>query len=263
MARQANEYYSDSWFKFAEQELLRSHGVNVTINRKSLHKYGRNLAVGTTEDIWPIGGTEVYPSTNSIDSLVSSSASDTGVQVYLEGMTIADEKLSFTTQIVTLNGQNRVALTTPLCRCTRMRGVAVGTVYVYELSAISGGVPTDSTKIHNTLVIGDHTSLKAGTSIADENYFVLTNYWAELGKASSSAAADIRVKICAFGDTIIGENFYIDQVRTVSLSAPLNHDFRPFKLVKPNSDIVVTGTASSGSLDIKAGFSGFFADINR
>lgn len=255
--------YVDNFFDLARQEILATYGHEVTINRKSLRKYGRNTSVGTTEvDIVAFDQTETYLTTNSIDTVSSSDASDTGT-IYIEGMTIASGVLTFVTEIVNLNGQNKVTLSTPLARCTRMRGNVAGTVYAYEDGAITSGVPNDLSTVHNTIVPADNTSLKASTSIAGTNYFILTKYWATLGKASASAAADIRFKIQNLNSPIFGNNFYTEEVWSISLSSPLNDTIKPFEIIPPNSDVIMTASASSGTLDVKAGFHGFFADINQ
>ena len=256
-----SEQKTENFFRLAEQEILAQYGHRVKVNRKTLRKYGRNKTVGTTEvDITSFNTTEVYLSTNGIDTISSSDAGDTG-QVYIEGMTISGGILTFVSEIVTLNGQNKVTLAAPLARCTRMRGNVAGDVYVYEDTAISGGVPTDTSKIHNAIVPEDNTSLKAGTSVSGTNYFILAHYWATLGKASASNAADIRFKIQQLDNPIFGNNFYTEEVWSISLSSPLEQPVRPFEIIPPNTDLMMTGSASSGTLDIKAGFHGYFADI--
>ena len=255
--------YVTNFFDLARQEILATYGHEVTINRKSLRKYGRNESVGTSEvDIVAFDQTETYLTTNSIDTISSSDAADTNT-VYIEGMTLSNGVLTFVNQTAILNGRNKVTLSTPLARCTRMRGNVAGTVYAYEDGAITNGVPNNASTIHNTIVSSDNTSLKAGTSIAGNNYFILTKYWATLGKASGSAAADIRFKIQNLDSPVFGNNFYTEEVWSISLSQSLNEAVEPFEIIPPNSDIVMTASASSGTLDVKAGFHGFFADISQ
>ena len=244
------------WFQLAIDEIFQTYGHRVIINRKSLKKYGRNESVGTTEeDITTLGGTENYLTSNGIDSISSSDNSDT-IEVSYEGVTISGSVLTFASDTVTLSGQTRVALPTPLRSCTRMRGSPAGSVYVYENSSITAGVPDNLALAHNVLVPGDNTSLRAATSIQSTNYFLMTNYWSSMGKAGGSAAADIRLKT-----RVLGQDFHTDEVRSISLSKDIRHHFRPFFIIPPNSDIDITGEASTGTLDISAGFEGFFADI--
>jgi hypothetical protein len=255
-----------NFLELAQLEIYKTYGHRTTINRKTLRKYGRSTDVGTTEiDInsWNVTATptETLPSTNAIDSISSSNAADTAVVVYIEGMTISSGVLTFVSQTKTLNGQSKVTLDTPLARCTRVRCAAVGDIYVYQDSAITAGVPNDLSKVHNKVLAAENTSLKAGTSIASTNYFILTHYWATMGKAAGSAAVDVRVKIANLDDEILGNNFYTDDIWAVSLDSPLEQLVLPYEIIKPNSDIVMTGVASSGTQAINAGFMGFFADI--
>lgn len=202
---------------------------------------------------------------NGIDSISSSNSSDTNVPIYIEGMTYNNGDFTFTSQIVNTDasdGQTRVALTTPLAECTRMRGLTQGDVYAYENTTLSGGIPTDTTKIHNILVSTDRTSLKAGTAIAKNNYFVLTKSWATMGRAAgSTAGVDIRLKVLNVGNAALGNNFYTSEIQTISLNNNLNQEFKPFEIIPPNSLVSMTAIASGGTQDVKAGFMEFFADI--
>ena len=256
---------ANNWIQLAVDEIYLSYRHRVRVDRKTLRKYGRNVAVGTTEvDITTNSGTETFLTTNAIDTISSSDSADTSKSIYIEGMTISGGVLTFATQTATTDasdGQTKVTLSTPLARVTRMRGATTGNVYVYENTSLTAGKPTDTTKIHNTLVAGDNTSLKAGTSIAGNNYFILTHYWATMGRAGGNAAADIRFKISNLGDSVLGNNFFTDEVWSISLNSPLDQQVRPFEIIKPNSDLVMTATGTTTGLTINAGFMGFFADI--
>lgn len=249
-------------------EIFATYGDIVRVNRKSLRKYGRNTSVGTGEfDItsFTVGAytTETHLLTNAIDSLSSSDSADTSKPIYLEGMTIANNRLSFVSQIVytdPLDGQTRTPLTVPMCEGTRARGVTAGDVWIYENTALTAGKPTDVTKIHNQLVVTDRTSLKAGTAIAGNNYFILLGYWSTLGKAAGSAAADIRFKQSTINDAILGNEFFTEEVWSISLSNAIPPSI-DYEIIQPNTRVAMTGSSSSGTLDIKAGFYGVFADI--
>jgi hypothetical protein len=254
----------------AAAEIFATYGHITKNNRKSLRKYGRNEAVGTGEfDITPftVGAytTETNLVTNGIDSLSSSDSADTNVSIYLEGFTInAVGELSFVSQVVNTDasdGQTRVPLVTPLCNCSRARGVTAGNVWIYENTALTAGKPTDVTKIHNQLVQADRTSLKAGTAIARNNYFVLLGQWATVGKASGSAAADIRFKQSTINDPVLGNEFFTRVVWSIGLGSPAAGPGIEYAIVPPNTRLTMTGSASSGTLDVKAGFYGKFLDI--
>lgn len=252
----------DNFFRLAQQEIYDTYGDVVQFGRKSLGKYGRNTAVTTTEaDIIWNQGVEVHTFDNTITHISSANAGDTGV-VYIEGMTISGNVFTFATQTATLNGQNKVALTIPLAECTRMRGAPAGEVYAYEDTALTAGKPSDTSKIHNTLVPGDNTSLKAATAIAGTNYFLATQLTASLSRsAGSGSAADIRFKVATLGDTYLGNNEFTAFVDTITNDSPLRLSATEFFIIPPNSLVTVTAQAGSGTVDVKSRFSGFFGDI--
>ena len=151
----------------AEHYILSTYGDNVSIHDKEkfLYKFGANPSVGTTRaTLWYTGQdqaneTYVADNTNSIDTISSSSASDTEV-VTIEGHTMSGGDKTFVVQTATLNGQNKVTLGTALNRCTRVYHAGqsttdlVGEIYVYEDTTITSGKPTDTTKIHITVPAG-------------------------------------------------------------------------------------------------------------
>lgn len=89
----------------------------------------------------------VYSTTADIDSISSSSNSDSQ-NISIQGL---DSNYNLVNQIITLNGQTRVALITPLIRVFRAfndNGVdLLGHVIVYVNGAISGGIPTNKSDI--------------------------------------------------------------------------------------------------------------------
>lgn len=133
--------------------------VSVDAKKKSLLKFGRNPAVGTSfETIWNTGGDETYPTSNSIDKISSSNDGDTQ-EVVIEGHTIdSNGELTFVSQTKTLEGQTESALDTPLARCTRLYNNDstnfAGTVYIYEDDTVTAGVPQTAAKIHLTVSAG-------------------------------------------------------------------------------------------------------------
>lgn len=120
----------------------------------TIYVYGSIDAVqaATPADIWEFGtevGAEIYTfsSTDDIDTISSSSASDT-LTMTIEGL---DASGNAVTQEATLNGQNKVALTTPLWRVNAVDNTSstnlVGNVYVYVDGAITAGVPNTVTDV--------------------------------------------------------------------------------------------------------------------
>ena len=254
--------YHNNWLDNAVKEIKSSYGHIVAIRPKSLHKFGRATSLGTSEtEINSINQNETYVATNAIDTLSCSSADNTHL-VYVEGMTISDGVISFEAQTATLNGQSKVTLDTPLYRVTRMenRGSAIldGDVYAYEDTAITGGVPDDLSKVHNQIIAADGQSLRAGTTIASNNYFIVTRLRASVNK-KTSAFADIKFKVRGYDQT-----FLTKQVFTLSTSAQpfVEIAAEPHFIIPPRTDIYVTATCSTTGVDVSAGFDGYFADIS-
>lgn len=87
----------------------------------------------------------IFSTTDAIDSISSSDAGDT-IELTIQGLDISGNEVI---QTKNLNGQNRVALDTPLYRVNRAYNsngtLFVGHVFVYENTALTLGVPTDTT----------------------------------------------------------------------------------------------------------------------
>ena len=102
-----------------------------------------------------------YSTTADIDSISSSSASDTEI-INVQGL---DTNWDLTIQSITLTGQTRAPIPTPLLRVFRMfneNGTPlVGTVYCYVNTTISGGVPTTPAPIRAIIDIGEEQTLMA------------------------------------------------------------------------------------------------------
>ena len=122
-----------------------------------VEKFGENPDIDTgtdPEDIWSFGGIYTYSTTDDIDRLSSSSASDT------EDITVVglDTNWAEVTQVITLTGQTPVALTTDLIRVYRMYNSngtdLVGTVYCFVDGATSSGVPNTAADVRAVITIG-------------------------------------------------------------------------------------------------------------
>ena len=113
-----------------------------------------------------------WSTTNAIDSISSSNSGDTQ-DVKIQGL---DGDFNIIEQTVTLNGQNRVALSTPLIRVFRGKNNGLtafaGSIYVYENTTISSGVPTDLTKVRLLIDDGNNQTLMALYTIPARNNFV-------------------------------------------------------------------------------------------
>lgn len=94
------------------------------------------------------GGLLAYSTTDAIDSISSTNAADVH-QIYITGLDSNYQPVAG--QYVTLNGQNRVAIPVPLFRIREVINLTatptLGSLWVYENTALSGGKPIDLTKI--------------------------------------------------------------------------------------------------------------------
>jgi hypothetical protein len=247
----------------AEREIERQFGQKVSIDRKakSLIKFGKSapLATGSLQTVWTVGGNETYVATNTIDSISSSSALDTE-QVYLECHTV-DESGNFTflSQVVTLNGQNRVALPVPVARVSLAYNndgtELVGRVVVYENTALNNGIPTDVTKIHIDIPLGLQESFKAATTFSSSDYFVLTGGFGSVS-SKTAGAADFYLEIRE-------QNKVFRQVVAISGSAagPWEIKLDPAVILPKNSDIRVRVETEDNNLVVFTVFQGYLAKI--
>lgn len=115
----------------ALNEIYDQYGVWASVDRKrkSLGKFGRTLNADsnvetTVAQLGTVGSpesNETFVTTNAIDGVVSAGASGTDNQVLtIEGHTIdGSGNLTFVVQNVTLTGQTKATLATPLARATR------------------------------------------------------------------------------------------------------------------------------------------------
>jgi hypothetical protein len=247
----------------AEREIERQFGQKVSIDRKakSLIKFGKSapLPTGSLQTVWTVGGNETYVSANTIDSISSSSTLDVQ-DVYLECHTV-DENGNFTflSQVVTLNGRNRVALPVPVARVSLAYNNSgtnlVGRVTVYENTALNNGVPADVTKIHIDIPAGLQESFKAATTFSSSDYFVLTGGFGSVS-SKTSGAADFYLEIREQGKVF-------RQVAAISGSAagPWEIKLDPAVVLPKNADIRVRVDAGSNNLVVFTVFKGYLAKI--
>jgi hypothetical protein len=128
-----------------------------------------------------------YSTTADIDSISSSDVNDT-VEIVVEGL---DTNWTFVSQTVTLNGQTRVALGTSLIRCFRAYNNnstnLVGHVIVYVNTALSSGVPTDTTKIRAIIdPVNQQTEMTLYTIPAGKTGYMRSWYVSTAGASRSS-----------------------------------------------------------------------------
>lgn len=266
--------------QMAEAEILDTYGdtVSVTAKKKSLHKFGSNETVGTSfETVAQFQGTtanETYVSTNIIDSVVSSSGSDTQT-ITIEGHTIdGSGNLTFVSQDATLTGQTEVTLTTPLARANRMfiaasgtfdspQAVAVGVIAAYDNTAgITSGVPNTAAATKCVIIAGDTQSQKCATSISSTDYLIVTDIEAHVGDGGGSAAY---VLVRLEKRDVFNGGVWVpvgnDIVVVLDTTSPDSARPLPYLIVPKNHDVRVRAKTNANTADLHAEISGFLAAI--
>lgn len=259
-----------SLLNHAKDVILKTYGDVVSFSNKGkdLLKFGRNPNVGTSRStIWYTGQdqaneTYVADNVNSIDTISSSDATDTEV-VQIQGHTMTGGNLTFVAQTVTLNGQNKVVLSTPLNRCTRVAHNnesatdLVGEIYVYEDTAISSGKPTDTTKIHLTVPAGENQSQKASTSISQFDYWVISSFKASYLQKSGSNVAEVRIECREIGGVFTP----LTEAIAISTGESKEVTFEPYLIVPKNCDVRLTSLSSASNQNISGEMNGFLGII--
>ena len=250
----------------AEREIQSTFGDVVSIDKKakSLIKFGKSadLSANGTSTVWTVGGHEVYVNDNLITHISSSSAADV-YEVLLECHTVSgtgqDAKFSFLTQTVTLQGQTKVALPTPVARVSQVfnnNGVElVGRVTVYEDVAITAGVPNDPTKIHIDIPVGLQGSFKAATTFSDEDYYVLTGGFGSVS-LKQNAAADFYLEVRE-----VGKVFVQRAAVSASSGGPWDIDLDPAVIIPRNADVRITVETDTNNAVVFGVFKGYLAKV--
>lgn len=252
----------------AEREIYRQYGQLVSIQdkAKSLLKFGKSapLVGGTRATVWTVNnGNEVYVSTNIIDSISSSSVSDTE-EIYIEGHTVTgtgfDQKFSFVSFTVTLNGRTRVALPVSLARVSLAinsnGSPLLGRVVVYENTALTNGVPTDVTKIHIDIPIGFQESFKAATTFSDTDYYILTGGFGGVS-GKQAASADFYLEVRRAGRVFTQSA----AVTASSIGGNWNINLDPAVIIPRNADVRIVVEADSNNAVVFGSFHGYLAEV--
>lgn len=253
-----------NYITLAEQEVLRKYGdaVKASAKKKTTLKFGKNMDIdlNVPETIWTFGGDETYTDTNSIDMVASSNAADVGVEVSINGHTVegtgANAKFTEVTQTVTLNGQNKVALSTPVARLARSyvsgSQPLAGNMHIFEDTALTAGVPTDKTKVHLDIQgsKGDQQSFKAALTMGDDEYGFLTGINISIGKRSASQV-DYTFE-CRNPGSIFRPvtQFSIES----NAQAVFYRPFEPYVIIPKNADVRMKAVSSVDNVEVWADF---------
>lgn len=255
----------DPEIEYAQDRVFSDYGdvVSVAEKGKSLLKFGNNPLVQTSPSTLmtlPVGEVhETYVSSNLITHFASSSGSDTGSMV-VEGHTISGGLFTFVTQTVTLAGQTKTALTTPLARVSRAYNSSatdwVGAIYIAEDDTFTSGVPQTATKIHLTVVAGENQSDKAATTISNQDYYFVTEFSGDFLK-KAAGFAEVHLEIREAGGVF-------RSVSHLAISSSNNTNqltFIPYLIVKKNSDIRIVADADTNNTEVAGQMQGYLAIV--
>lgn len=265
-----NDFFKDGLLEprisHFEREVRKSYGVSVSVVKKAkgLLKFGENQDVGTSkETVWEIGGHETYVTTNIIDTVSSDDAGD-DQELCIEGHTVVgtgvDAEFTFVTQQATLDGQNKVVLSTPLARVSRVFNddttEMTGDVWVYEDTAITAGVPSDVTKAHILCLAEHQQSTKGATTISNSDFYAITELTFDVEK-KTSAAADFHLEVRE-----VGKVFRTRAILSASSDGgAIEVEFDPPIIIPSNADVRITANASTNGAACSAAFDGYLAEI--
>lgn len=166
-------------------------------------KFGDNpsIASGTPADIWDYAAEPGYTFSDAspITHISGSNAGDAQV-IEVQGLDFTTWKL--VNQSIQLNGQNKVALDSPLIRFFRgfnSNGTPLlGNVYIYEDTAIVAGVPTDTTKVRGYISVAENQTLMAIYTIPAGKTGYLLRASSSISKSPTAANAIFTGKIRLF-----------------------------------------------------------------
>ena len=255
--------------------------VSIEAKKKNLNKFGVNALVGTSyETIAQFQSTEsneTFVTTNLIDSISSSSASDTTQTIVVEGHTVdLSGNLTFVSQEAVLVGQTKVVLGTPLARANRAyvksTGTAltypaalVGTVYIYDDTAgVASGVPSAASATKLLIAAGETSSQKCATSISSADYFLITSIavgvTAVTGGGGTAERIEARMEIRDVANGGPWKTLGTDLGHTVS-SNPVLIRPRPYLIVPKNHDIRMRARSDSSTVAAYGEFAGMLASV--
>ena len=272
----------DFEIQVAEAQVLNDFGdtVSTLAKAKGLSKFGTNITIGTTsETVSQMQGSETeetFVTTNLIDSIVSSSNSDTTQTIVIEGHTVdGSGNLTFTSQTAALNGRTEVTLSTPLARCGRLYvandgtfgnvpAALVGTVSVYDnTDGITAGVPNTDAATKIILRPGATQSQKCATSISSVDYYFIRSFSAGIG-VSGGNASHVEFRIEA--RDVASGGAWRPAGRNITAAVGQNGvhvEFSPLLIVPKNHDVRVMARADSNTAEVFAEIRGHLAVIDN
>ena len=227
-----------------------------------IHKYGRSPDFDNTDgdvSIWDgadDGGTNEmqynYSTSAIIDSIVSSNAGDTQ-DIEVQGL---DTNYALVTQTITITGQTRKALDTSLIRVFRLVNVGstdvAGNVYCYEDTALTAGVPTDTTKIRAMIVDGNNQTGMAIYTVPAGKTGYLRQWFASSSGAKKTTNYLIKLKARPFGQV-----FNLKHSVSIADDSPYRHPYIEPQTFTEKTDVEMTAFVTDTGITAASVSGGF------
>lgn len=253
----------------AINEVRQYDGVNLDVvaKSKSLIKFGRHPALGTTREmVWSHAeqaGEETLLTTNGITHAVSSSNADIGVAMSYEYHTLSGGDLTFGVGTYTCNGQTPVELPVPAARNSRIRNESgtplVGDHYLYEGGAVTAGVPDDPTEVHGRILAGDQQTRKMATSISSVDYWFITMWPGQL-LGSNTARVAVELEKRALDGVWLPTGIQMGLGTQGTIGSPTELP-GPVIIIPANHDIRAMAVATAAGTVVEVYAAGYLASV--
>lgn len=218
-------------------------GENISIEKKDV-----------PEDIWDYGGMYTFSNSADIDRMSSSSAEDTQ-NVELVGL---DTDWNEVRQIVTLSGQDPVALATPLIRVNQMGNIGAtdfaGDVYCFVNGDVTEGVPDTDENVRAMARVGNNQALSGIYTIPRGVTGYLLDGYTSLSRAGGAAeSADVTVRFRPYG-SVFRTKSRVSCVSTGSNS--FNRGYRTVPIpISERTDLILRCENITATCGVYGGFS--------
>ena len=224
-----------------------------------VHKFGNAGDIDTADnfvDIWD--GTEdanadknyTYSTSADIDKISSSDNGDTQ-DIEIQGL---DTNYDLVIQTVTLTGQTKATLGTPLIRVFRMINRSsdniAGAVYCYVDGTITTGVPQTNADIRAIINNGNNQTLMALYTIPNGKTGYMRDFYGSLSK-KQAATSVIKLFSRPFGEV-----FHLKHISSIAStgSSRMQHKFEEPEVFTEKTDIALQADTSADSVGVGAGF---------
>lgn len=204
--------------------------------RVSFFRTGTNFNVSTTEDIWGVGGLQVFPSAAAVVSIVSNDAGDTSAGSGAQSVLIIglDANYNQITETVATSGAGAVTTTASFLRVTHMKTATAGATGSNEgtiVASISGNAQLEMLPNTNLSHNANYT-VPAGYSLIITNLHFL---------CEEARDFDVGVFTQRPGELMMERLDFV-------VSPPgINLDFKPALMFPEKTTIVVRATKLAGS----------------